>query len=218
MARDYALRTVWIEAVTAQDPARARAAMDLLQGMRTSSDSILPMWEGSQTVVSWAFAGNLRRAQEELDSWLARTPEGTRDREFEAAVWWAQWGLALQGGRPEEALAKVEALQQEWTPCAIGRCWGHYEKGLALEALGRKEEAIAEYRLHLEGLPSSEVFFAPTATPDVLEHLATLQEELGDRAGAASTWRRFAESWSDADPDQQPRVRRARERADALGG
>jgi hypothetical protein len=50
----------------------------------------------------------------------------------------------------------------------------------------------------------------------VLEHAARLYEERGDRRKARAAYARVVELWKDADPDLQPRVSHARERAAAL--
>jgi len=45
------------------------------------------------------------------------------------------------------------------------------------------------------------------------ERLGPLYEEVGDDAKAIEAYSAFADAWAEADPDMQPRVRHARDRA-----
>jgi len=49
-----------------------------------------------------------------------------------------------------------------------------------------------------------------------LEHVAPLYEKRGDRSKARAAYARVAELWKNADPELQPRVSHARERAATL--
>lgn len=50
------------------------------------------------------------------------------------------------------------------------------------------------------------------------ERPGPLYEAVGDTAEAVAAYRDFADAWADADPELRSRVRRARERAEALEG
>ena len=60
------------------------------------------------------------------------------------------------------------------------------------------------------------VFFPTAFAPLVQEELGELYQALGRRAEAAAAYDKVVELWQDADPVLQPRVERAREKAQAL--
>jgi hypothetical protein len=74
------------------------------------------------------------------------------------------------------------------------------------------------YRRQLEGLPTTETRRNTVRTVDALWRLASLVEAAGDHAEAAEMYGRYAELLKDADPQFQPRVGQAREKAAALAG
>jgi len=88
------------------------------------------------------------------------------------------------------------------------------EIGLAFERAGLPDSAVAVYEHYLNAPPSLQSDAMKLAW--ILEHIAPLYEKKGNRAKARAAYARMAELWKDADPELQPRVQHARERAAAL--
>jgi tetratricopeptide (TPR) repeat protein len=86
--------------------------------------------------------------------------------------------------------------------------------GLSLERAGMKDAAIARYEHFLAGPPRLE--YDAFKLVWVLEHVALLYDQKGDRKKARAAYERVVELWKNADPELQPRVARAREKAVAL--
>jgi tetratricopeptide (TPR) repeat protein len=88
--------------------------------------------------------------------------------------------------------------------------------GRALAGGGKREEAVRELEASVADrqlLPG----FGPTGNqPLAHEQLGELYEALGRRADAAAAYDKVAEFWKDADAVLQPRVERARQKAQAL--
>lgn len=198
-------------------PERARQFMD-------RHAAVGPPWELDATggwvvangVATRALLGDLAGAARAMGTWEAAVSAPRRLESTRAAMAWARWALSLAEDDADEALAAMDFVQDEFLRCGESRCWGWWERGRALESAGRPDEARAMYRRHLDGLAISEALWNPSMTVDALLRLAALAEAAGDAAEAAASYARFAELWSDADPEFQPRVRRAREKATAL--
>jgi tetratricopeptide (TPR) repeat protein len=95
-------------------------------------------------------------------------------------------------------------------------CYVWERASLAQEA-GRLEEA-RDLFLATTRLSSSDYFLDPVRRLLAHERLAGLYEELGDPVEAANHYATFADAWSEADADLQPRVQAARDRVAALRG
>jgi len=156
--------------------------------------------------------GAIEEARQWLEVWTEMTPPGesTRGIRAEQALLEA-W--ASNTGEPEVILGALETFRRE---ARCGRCYEDIRPALLQEA-GRLEEAhegwsgLVETVLPAWGL-------SVYARAYYLERHASLSEELGYAEGAARSYRRFIELWSDADPELQPRVQAARERLAALEG
>ncbi|MGQ0704409.1 MAG: hypothetical protein ACT4PM_14945 [Gemmatimonadales bacterium] len=85
------------------------------------------------------------------------------------------------------------------------------ERAELLARLGRRREAIQ----WLTGLAEHSVYDM-AYLPDVLWRRAELLAGLGKRAAAARDYRRFAELWTDCDPELRPFAEAARQRAGTL--
>jgi tetratricopeptide (TPR) repeat protein len=79
--------------------------------------------------------------------------------------------------------------------------------------LGVADSAIAVFERYLRDPSLLRVISDPFELVPVLERVAALHEQRGDRITAAARYRRVAELWRDADPELQPRVENARRRA-----
>ncbi len=83
--------------------------------------------------------------------------------------------------------------------------------------VGSPDSAVVQYEGYLETPAGRRVQGESMSLPWILERLGQLYEELGEPDKAREYHLRFAELWAGADPELQPRVRSARERAGALG-
>jgi tetratricopeptide (TPR) repeat protein len=87
-----------------------------------------------------------------------------------------------------------------------------YHIGLAFEAAGLADSAVAAYRRAVAYPSPDDYLVFPLAT----ERLAELYDARGDTANALKHYRMLTHVWKDADPELQPRVVHARERIAAL--
>jgi len=117
----------------------------------------------------------------------------------------------------DDGAAALEALNrlEELAPCPAV-CAERIVAGLAFELSGEAERAIEAYEAGLETAPLFWVTFETGFLPLAHDRLGALQEGRGDRAGAAATYQRMIEAYSDAEEPIASRVRRARARAAGL--
>lgn len=199
-------------------PASARAYLQRLPDPDAPWTMDADGWVTAFVVGIRALNGDVPGAERTMAGWDAAVPLSARTELMRAAMAWGRWSLATAKGDVAAALEAMDFIQNDFERCGDQRCWGWWDRGRALEMGGRKDEARAMYRRHLEGLAFTEVRWNPVQTVDALWRLAVLAEEAGDAAEAADAYRRFAELWAGADAPLQPRVRQAREKATALGG
>ncbi|MEJ2679311.1 MAG: hypothetical protein P8174_09600, partial [Gemmatimonadota bacterium] len=164
---------------------------------------------------AYAAAGLEREARGQLaafDAVDARIGTTTTD-ENRYRVARARALLALRAGQPERALAVLRSARtvpctaDEWTLPDL--CFAALE-GRAQEQAGRPDSAIAAYERYLAVRTNARHTLDALDLPSVLERLADLCEQRGDRARAAMYYARFVDLWKDADPALQPRVAAAR--------
>lgn len=199
-------------------PERAVEALRQLETDAPFDSSGLGALTLATVAVAASLAGDAELAARAADALDRIAPPGTRSDDDEAGAHWAAYAVAMTEGDAERALEAIDAFELSlFGPCEGRRCAGSLERGMALERLDRLPEAVAAYETHLSGLQLG-LYQLELATPWVLERLGELHERQGDAARAAEYYGRFAELWNEADPELQPRVRRARERAAALVG
>jgi hypothetical protein len=93
------------------------------------------------------------------------------------------------------------------------------DMAIALAGAGKHEEALRELETRAATPQFNAIVGIPTLEePLLLEQIAKSNEALGRRAEAAAAYEAFVEFWKDADPALQPRVQRAREKAQSLRG
>jgi len=126
----------------------------------------------------------------------------------------AYGAIDLTEGRPRDAADKYRAVVSTNGGDAPTQTSRDAEIGLALERAGLTDRAIARYEHFLNGPPRLD--YDAFKLVWVLEHVAALYDEKGDRKKARAAYERVVELWKNADPELQPRVARARERAAAL--
>ena len=207
----------FFELVVARAPERARALLaDLEASIEFDGLGVVDLANVAAVAALVGDTALARRARAAIEQ---VAPPETRAFTDDGTIAYADWAIALVRGEAEAAL---RAAQRQYDAggirCGEGRCTGYYESAVALEQAGRIPEAIVMYERHLAGISFGEVMLTGALTPGVLERLGELYEMQGDSGRAARAWARFAEMWREADPELQPRVRRARERAAALLG
>jgi tetratricopeptide (TPR) repeat protein len=189
------------------------------------------LFHRQMAILAHAFAGiaavhlgDLATATEHLGQM-----EAICDREIQEERWYIdslKGEIELAEGRPAEAEASFRAAEPEFKmgygATVLLRAWSwnnsSWRDGAAraLRAQGDLAGAIAEYRRLVT--PSMTSKFTSFLEPRYVLDLARLLDETGDAEAAAVEYARFAELWKNADPDLQPLVEDARERAATLGG
>lgn len=122
--------------------------------------------------------------------------------------------IDLAEGRPRDAARKFRENLRFSGGNAPSQIALDAETGLAFERAGLPDSAIATYEHYLNAPPTSGMDAFRLVW--ILEHVAPLYEKKGSRKKAREMYARVAELWKNADPDLQPRVSYARERAAAL--
>ena len=113
---------------------------------------------------------------------------------------------------PAQGLSSLNALSRD-LDCPGCFIW---ERADFAQEAGQLSEAKD---LFLEGVTASsdDYLLEPLKMVMVHERLGEVFEALGESAEAAGHYRTFAEAWSEADEDLQPRVKAARDKAASLG-
>lgn len=121
--------------------------------------------------------------------------------------------VALQAGDSTTALEEIEKVRTDvvysytLSSFAFAEVHERFLRSELIAGAGRDREAVRWYANHVT-----------TAIPEIAYlglaqlGLARSLERLGDRAAAASRYRRFVELWSECDPELRPLVDRARQR------
>ena len=148
---------------------------------------------------------------------IAAAYELERTAGNEAFAAWIRAEVARIGGRPAEAVRRLEAAPLErWFGWASSTAvWSasnmRWTRAEALLALGRYDEAFAWYGTFGEGGMHDLAWLAPAhmRRGEILEHLGRERE-------AAAEYRRVTELWDGADTELRPAVARARARLEAI--
>lgn len=176
--------------------------------LRALEPAVRPYFE---LAAFYARAGRPERSRALLGEWDAEVPAEVRTADDALMRRAAVALIAGSEGRAGEAVEELGAVRRLM---ACEAC-AHPEEARALEAAGQADSAIAVYERFRENLGGDRRVYA-FELPGVLERLAALHEDAGRHEEARRYYRDFAELWADADPELQPRVRRAREKAGAL--
>lgn len=174
-------------------------------------DSIPPLARPYELVIPpLAVRGDEVGVQGLLDRWQGDGVPSAESPAFRETRRLAE-GFLLMEDDPARALETLNELTRSMA-CPFCSVW---ERGLLAQELGRWEEAREHFTTALTG--GIDEFMAVSAYR-VLAHLKLGQvyEALGDSAQAAEHFRIFAEKWVEADPEYQPWVQEARERAGNL--
>jgi len=162
--------------------------------------------------------GSLGGDVDQARSWADRAlgafpPEAVGSSFYDELLLIIEGYLAVPSGDYEVALANMREVVRRQNNC--DDCYLELFAD-AYEGLGQPDSAAVYVERFLEVGDFDFVDDREGQTPERLEQLARLYEELGRTDDAAATWTRFADRWADADPVLQPRVDAARANATRL--
>jgi tetratricopeptide (TPR) repeat protein len=207
---DAAGHHAWFELLVARSPDRATALVDEALGTHPYEGGPFSSWELVNLASPWALAGEPQRA-----AGLVSRAEAAaeHDSDWDAAHLFYIWSNELATDDAEAAYAAIRRLMTVELQCGqVRRCWGHFESGMSLEALGRRDEAIEAYERHVRGIDLSEAYWDGVLLAASLEQLCHLSAEMGDGVRSEQHCGALLELWSEADEELQPRIRAAEER------
>ncbi len=200
--------------------------LELLLGREEEAEQALARFPLDETMASisaavrdyptpvrlYAHLGKAAEVEEVLEEWAAAGVPSSSSPVFEEARRSAEAVLAGLSD-PGEGLDGLNDLARELN-CPGCFLW---TRARFAEAANRWDEARD---LLLASLQGGSDDFVGEAIQRILAHerLGRVYEALGDSAKARDHYATFAEYWSDADPDLQPRVQVARNQAAALAG
>lgn len=208
----YGLATPWTAGLIEGDTARAAREIETLQ-REVRWEELSPYnRDYGMLALTWAGLGYVEEAERMLVAFQSVAEDS--DPWARGAARFAEALVAIRKGEGD-GLRKLEVAAEDH-PCH--RC-SLFLRGLGYELAGERRRAIEVYDEYLR----YPFFDAPTFmlhifAPTVHERLGELHDAEGDSARAREHYRAFAEAWSQADAPLQPRVRRALDRAEALGG
>jgi DNA-binding SARP family transcriptional activator/Flp pilus assembly protein TadD len=156
-------------------------------------------------------AGRPDRGAALLETYLSEVPPEWRAPE-DLWIYIIRGRLAMEEGRFEEAREAFDvAATLPGSPMFVLQYLGPlYDRA------GRPDSAIVGYERYLASSNLDRFAFDSVILPGVLERLGELHEAAGHASQAADYYARFADLWSGADPELQPRVEAARRKAEAL--
>ncbi|MBT8395970.1 MAG: tetratricopeptide repeat protein, partial [Gemmatimonadetes bacterium] len=160
----------------------------------------------------YAVIGAPEEAQSFVDQYRAEVPsEG--DPTGRSMIRVAEALVRIMGGSsPSEAGLESAASRLRCLRCA------RFYLGHGFQLADDAEKAIDAYEAYVQdGFFDASLYEMHFPAPVVHERLGVLYEEVGNPEKAAQHYREFARRWANADPDLQPRVQRALERAAELG-
>lgn len=191
------------------EAARIRARLDLDRVL----DSIPSTARSYEVLIpTLAWLGDREGVEHLIRRWQADSiPSSTAPiaREIRRAA----EGMLLGQADPQAGLAALNNLSRELN-CPGCSIW---ERAELAQRAGRNPEARDLYHTALTS-GSGDYFGAPLVRVMAHERLGEVYEALGDFPKAAEHYAVFAEHWAEADPDFQPRVQVARDKATSLGG
>jgi hypothetical protein len=197
----------------AMDSASAIEALDSLVARFDSDASVQEDRRLGAVALGYSVVGGTERVLALLER-LAADETLIGDADDGARAEMARGLAQVQQGDP----TGISAFERAAERLRCARCADFY-LGVAYEAndqAGRAIEAYARYmRSGFVDFPNH-VLVIPGSV--VHERLGVHYEAAGDSASAIRHYTEFVRHWAQADPDQQPRVERAKERILALGG
>jgi len=169
----------------------------------------------------YALAGRAERARALLVRYDAELRDSTWKRVKEPERRQVLGEIALADGRPLDAVTEFRRADRlpdgPATSCKICLL---VNLARAFDQAGMSDSAIVLFEQYLTTPDGNRMRFEldPVYLAGIHKRLGELYENKGDRAKAASNYRRYAELWKNADPELQPRVADVRRRLERLGG
>jgi len=160
---------------------------------------------------AYAACGNPEKARELLAEFEA-TPEADHAEAAELWVEGARGVIALDEGRPEEALAEFRRFDDGNACATCAYPW----LARAYEQLGQVDSVRVNYERFVD-LPSDALWHDGGHLAFACFRLGEIYEGRGETETAAGYYRQFLSLWSTADPVFQPWIERARSALERLG-
>ena len=214
---NQAFADVWMREQPARGVQRMEAALTL-HPMKALPPDRRPYFYVSNL---YALAGQPARARAVLAQYDAELRDSAWRRVKEPARHSALAEIALAERRPTDAVAEFRRADQLpdgpatrcniCLPSMLARAFDR--AGMADSAIAMFEKYLATPDVDRMAFDRDPVFLAGT-----LKRLGELYEAEGERAKAASNYRRFVQLWKNADPELQPKVAEVRRRLARLGG
>lgn len=156
--------------------------------------------------------GDAERARQLVAEFKRAVPDAPRAR-WEDDEQFIEADLALADGRWDDAVAGYEAWARLEPGCLD--CMS-YNLAVAHDSAGRADTALALYEKEIDRTGPPRMRQRATTLGPTLERMAELYDQQGDLDRAAAYYSRLADLWAEADPELQPRVERARARAEEI--
>jgi tetratricopeptide (TPR) repeat protein len=199
----------WYELFVARSTSRASALLEGALDTAPYTGGFTGSWDLLNLLSFWSLAGEVERAAE-LGELFQDSPE--QDRFASEAGLYFDWAQGLARDDAQTALDAIRLSMERELQCQERRCWGHFESGLALEALGRTDEAIQAYEMHLGGTDLGDADWDGANYAASLEQLCHLSADVEDAARVQEHCGALVRLWAEADAELEPRIQSARER------
>ena len=168
----------------------------------------------------YSLAGRPDRARQVLAQYDAEVKDTVLRRLREPERRNAEGELALAERRPTDALREFRRADlAEDGPADGCRICLAARTSRAFDLAGMADSAIAAFEHYVTAPEISRVEFGqdPSFLAGSFKRLGELYEAKGNRAKAASYYRRFLDLWKNADPELRPKVTEVRQRLARLG-
>lgn len=202
----------WTHLITREDTTAARRALEsaLAAQPLEELDPLDRPYLGLAGL--WAAIGEGDRARGMIAAFREALPEMPPAR-YEDNVASVEAELALAAGRWDEALEGYAEFLRLDPGCDDCFEWAMAE---AHDRAGRPDEALVHYENEIDKRGPDRLRTRSTTLGPALERIAEIHDEQGRLDQAAAYYARFADLWSEADPELQPRVEAARARVEEI--
>jgi len=126
---------------------------------------------------AWTLQGDIARRENRLDDALAHYQRATTLSERTHLVHLKIADIYAQQNRPQRALSALQSLTEQF-PAGHVPAEVNYRQGLAYRAMGRFDDAVAQFSVAAQN---------PQSPPEILQQLAETQHQMGNPAAARLT-------------------------------